>query len=186
MRNILENIKQMMLKDNTTGTTLWDRIRTIKADDMVDLENGLKAMELRYEREQEQKAQQEQETQQAAQQHEMELLRMEQQFKAEEAQKDREAHIEEAEIRGAGYSGAVDINKNQQDDYIDNLKIIQGQKEHTDKMNLERDKHLVSTRLKETDQQIQRQKIAEEAKRTNAQVQVAKISHKIKEKSKKS
>ena len=96
------------------------------------------------------------------------MLQAKQQFEADEAQKDRDAHIQEAEIRGAGYSAAVDINKNQQSDYIDNLKIIQGQKEHTDKMNLERDKHLVNTRLKETDQQIQRQKIAEEAKRTRA------------------
>jgi hypothetical protein len=185
MRNILENIKQMMLKDNTTGTTLWDRIRTIKADDMVDLESGLKAMEIRHQKEQEEKLRQEQEAQQAEQQHEMQLLQAKQEFDASEAQKDREARIQEAEIRGAGYSAAVDINKNQQSDYIDNLRIIQGQKEHTDKMSLERDKHLINTRLKETDQQIQRQKIAEEAKRTNAEIQVAKINNKVKEKSKK-
>ena len=115
----------------------------------------------------------------------MQLLQAKQEFDASEAQKDREARIQEAEIRGAGYSAAVDINKNQQSDYIDNLRIIQGQKEHTDKMSLERDKHLINTRLKETDQQIQRQKIAEEAKRTNAEIQVAKINNKVKEKSKK-
>ena len=122
-----------------------------------------------------------QEAQQAEQQHEMQLLQAKQEFDASEAQKDREARIQEAEIRGAGYSAAVDINKNQQSDYIDNLRIIQGQKEHTDKMSLERDKHLINTRLKETDQQIQRQKIAEEAKRTNAEIQVAKINNKVKE-----
>jgi len=186
MRNILENIKQMMLKDNTTGTTLWDRIRTIKADDMVDLETGLKAMEARHEKEQQEKAQQEQEAQKAEQEHQMQMQEKAQQFKAEEAQKDRDAHIEEAEIRAAGFSGSVDLNQNKQNDYMDNLKFIQGQQEHTEKMNLERDKHLTNTRLKETDQQIQQQKIREEAKRTNAEIQVAKINHKLKEKNKKS
>jgi len=186
MRNVLENIKQMMLKDNTTGTTLWDRIRTIKADDMVDLESGLKVMEARHEKEQQEKSQQEQQAQQSEQQHQMEMLKAKQDFDATEAQKDRDTHIQEAEIRAAGFSGSVDLNQNKQNDYMDNLKFIQGQQEHSDKMNLEKDKHLVNTRLKETDQQIQRQKIAEEAKRTNAEVQVAKINHKLKEKNTKS
>lgn len=185
MRNILENIKQMMLKDNTTGTTLWDRIRTIKADDMVDLETGLKAMEARHEKEQQDKAKQEQEAQKAEQEHQIQLQRERQQFEAEEAQKDRDAHIQEAEIRAAGFSGSVDINKNQQNDFMDNMKMIQGQQQHTDKMNLERDKHLVNSRLKEADQQIQRQKIQEEAKRTSAELQVAKINNKVKEKKEK-
>jgi hypothetical protein len=186
MRNILENIKQMMLKDNTTGTTLWDRIRTIKSDDMVDLDAGLKAMENRYQKEQEEKSRQEQEQFKAEQEHQMQMLQEKQRFDAEEAQKDRDAHIQEAEIRAAGFSGSVDLNQNRQNDYMDNLKFIQGQQAHTDKMNLERDKHIIGTRLKETDQQIQQQKIREEAKRTNAQIQVAKINNKIKEKNKKS
>jgi hypothetical protein len=186
MRNILENIKQMMLKDNTTGTTLWDRIRTIKADDMVDLENGLKAMENRYEKEQAEKAQQEQQAQQAEQEHQMQLQQQAQQFEAEQKQLDRDAHIQEAEIRAAGFSGSVDINKNEQNDYMDNLKFIQGQQEYSGKMNLEKDKHLVNTRLKETDQQIQMRKISEEGRRTSAMLKVAKINDKVKEKSKKS
>lgn len=186
MRNILENIKQMMLKDNTTGTTLWDRIRTIKADDMVDLENGLKAMENRYEKEQAEKAQQEQQAQQAEQEHQMQLQQQAQQFEAEQKQLDRDARIQEAEIRAAGFSGAVDIDQNKQNDYMDNLKIIQGQQYHTEKMNMEREKLSTNVKLKMTDQQIQQQKIREESKRTNSMIQVAKINDKVKEKNKKS
>ena len=185
MRNILENIKQMMLKDNTTGSTLWDRIRTIKADDMVDLENGLKAMENRYEKEQAEKSQQEQQAQQAEQEHQAQMQQQAQQFEAEQKQLDRDARIQEAQIRAAGFSGAVDIDDNKQNDYMDNLKFIQGQSEHSDKMNLEKDKYLVNTRLKETEQQIQLRKLEEQAKRTNAMTQVAKINNKVKEKNKK-
>ena len=185
MRNILENIKQMMLKDNTTGSTLWDRIRTIKADDMVDLENGLKAMENRYEKEQAEKSQQEQQAQQAEQEHRAQMQQQAQQFEAEQKQLDRDARIQEAQIRAAGFSGAVDIDDNKQNDYMDNLKFIQGQSEHSDKMNLEKDKYLVNTRLKETEQQIQLRKLEEQAKRTNAMTQVAKINNKVKEKNKK-
>jgi len=186
MRNILENIKQMMLKDNTTGTTLWDRIRTIKADDMVDLENGLKAMENRYEKEQAERSQQEQQAQQAEQEHQIQLQQQAQQFEAEQKQLDRDAHIQEAEIRAAGFSGSVDINQNKQNDYLDNLKFIQGQQEYSGKINLEKEKHLVNTRLKETDQQIQMRKISEEGRRTTAMLKVAKINDKVKEKNKKS
>jgi hypothetical protein len=185
MRNILENIKQMMLKDNTTGSTLWDRIRTIKADDMVDLENGLKAMENRYEKEQAEKSQQEQQAQQAEQEHQAQMQQQAQQFEAEQKQLDRDARIQEAQIRAAGFSGAVDLDQNKQNDYMDNLKIIQGQQYHTEKMNMEREKLSTNVKLKMTDQQIQQQKIREESKRTNAMTQVAKINNKVKEKNKK-
>jgi hypothetical protein len=175
----------MMLKDNTTGSTLWDRIRTIKADDMVDLENGLKAMENRYEKEQAEKSQQEQQAQQAEQEHQAQMQQQAQQYEAEQKQLDRDARIQEAQIRAAGFSGAVDIDDNKQNDYMDNLKFIQGQSEHSDKMNLEKDKYLVNTRLKENEQQIQLRKLEEQAKRTNAMTQVAKINNKVKEKNKK-
>jgi hypothetical protein len=186
MRNILENIKQMMLKDNTTGTTLWDRIRAIRADDMVDLENGLKAMELRHQKEQEDQARQQQEAQQAEQQHQMQLQQQAQQFEAEQNQLDRDARITEAEIRSAGFSGAVDLNQNQQNDYLDNMKVIQGQDQHNEKINMEREKLSVNAKIKLADQQIQQQKIREQAKRTSAEIQVAKINNKVKDKNKKS
>jgi hypothetical protein len=186
MRNILENIKQMMLKDNTSNATLWDRIRAIKADDMVDLENGLKAMELRHQKEQEDQARQQQEAQQAEQEHQAQMQQQQQQFEAEQKQLDRDTRIQEAEIRAAGFSGAVDINKNEQNDYLDNMKFLESQRQSTDKMNLERDKHITDTRLEQTYLDIQRQKIAEQSKRTTAQLQVAKINNKVKDKNKKS
>ena len=186
MRNILENIKQMMLKDNTSNATLWDRIRAIKADDMVDLENGLKAMELRHQKEQEDQARQQQEAQQAEQEHQAQMQQQQQQFEAEQKQLDRDTRIQEAEIRAAGFSGAVDINKNEQNDYLDNMKFLESQRQSTDKMNLERDKHITDTRLEQTYLDIQRQKIAEQSKRTSAQLQVAKINNKVKDKNKKS
>lgn len=184
MRNILENIKQMMLKDNTTGTNLWDKIDVIKADDMADLDGTLKRIENNYVKEQQQKQQAEQEAQKAEQDHQMQMLQEKQAYEAEEAQKDRDAKIYEAEIKAAGMSGSVDLDKNAQNDYMDNLKFIQGQQEHSEKMNLEKDKHLTNTRLKEVDQGIQRQKIAAENERTTAQLRVAKINNKVKEKSK--
>lgn len=186
MRNVLENIKQMMLKDNTTGATLWDRIRAIRADDMVDLENGLKAMELRHNKEREEEAKQQQEMQKAEQEHQMQLQQQTQQFEAEQKQLDRDARIMEAEIRAAGFSGAVDIDQNMRNDYLDNLKVITGQQHHAEKMNIEKEKLSANIKLKSADLDIQQQKIREESKRTNAMTQVAKINNKVKDKNKKS
>jgi hypothetical protein len=186
MRNILENIKQMLLRDNTSNTTLWDKISAIKSDDMVDLDVAIKAMEQRHNREAEQKAQQDQQQQQAMQEHQAQMQQQQQQFEAEQKQLDRDTRIQEAQIRAAGFSGAVDLNQNQQNDYLDNMKFLESQRQSTDKMNLERDKHITDTRLEQTYLDIQRQKIAEQSKRTTAQLQVAKINNKVKDKNKKS
>lgn len=185
MRNILENIKQMLLKDNTMDTTLWDRVRTIKADDMVDLDNAMKAMEMRHDQEEQQKQQAEQDQQKAEQDHEFQMLQEKQRFEADENQKDRDAAIEEAEIKSAGYGAGVGTGDSHEGDYLKALGVIQNQNQHQDKMDLEREKLSTSTNLKMTDQQIQQQKIREESKRTNADVRVAEISHKVKERQKK-
>ena len=184
MRNILENIKQMLLRDNTSNATLWDRIRAIKADDMSSLDSVVKGMEQKHNQELEQKAQQEQQLQQQDLEKAQQMMQEKLQFEAEQNQLDRENAVLVAEIRSAGMSGAVDLDANAQNDYLDNLKFIEGQQNNREKLNLDRDKHLINTRLKQTDQEIQRQKIAEEAKRTAGMLTVAKINNKVKEKSK--
>ena len=147
---------------------------------MTDLDNAINRMEIKAKEEKQAEQQAEQDQQKSEQEHAAQMLKDKQDFEASENQKDRDAHIEEAEIRAAGMSGGVDLNKNNENDYIDNLKFIQGQQEHQDKMSLEREKLATSSSLKKTDQTIQQQKIHEEAKRTSADVQVAKINHRVK------
>ena len=185
MKNILENIKQMLLKDNTADIKLWDKIRTIKADDMVDLDTALKQMENRHYQEQQNQAQQEADAQKAEQDHQMELLKEQQDFEATQNQLDREERLEGDKIRAAGMSGGVDLNNNQENDYMDNLKMIQGQQIHNDKMDLDREKLTTSVKLKQTDQQIQQQKIQEESKRTAEMQHMSRVKNKIQEKNKK-
>ena len=54
-------------------------------------------------------------------------------LKAEEAQKDRETQVTIAEIRAAGMGAMVDINQNQQSDYLDAMANIKKEQNYQEK-----------------------------------------------------
>jgi hypothetical protein len=182
MRNILENIKQMLLKDNTIKTPIWDKIRAIKADDMADLNNAISLMEVKDQQERDAERQSEADQAKADQQHEMQLLQEKQQFEASENQKDRDAENYRAELNSAAKAATAKPPEAGEQAYLDATKLERQQAQHEDKINLEREKVITQGKLKMTDQQIQREKIREEAKRTNADITVAKINHRLKSK----
>jgi len=183
-RNILQQIKQVLMTNNTSGANIYDLVRGIKAETVSEIDSVMKAVEQRVERESKQKQEADQQAQEAQQQHELQLMQAKQEFDAQQKELDREAHIREAEIRSAGFSGAVDLNQNKQNDYLDNLKAINAQQNSQNKMDLDREKHVTQTALDKEKLDIQRQKIQAEDKRTQQQIQVAKINNKVKEKNK--
>ncbi len=152
MGNILENIKQMLLKDNTIKLPLWDKIRAIKADDMADLDGAIAQMEI--------KDQQEKETERQA---EIDQI---------------EGENYRAELSAASKAATAKPPEAGEQAYLDATKVERQQNQHEDKMDLEREKLSTGNRLKMTDQQIQQQKVHEEAKRTSSDIQVAKINKK--------
>lgn len=183
MRNILENIKQMLLKDNTKDVSIWDTIRSIKADDMADLDIAINKMEAKEQQEKEAARQAEIQQQQADQKHEMDMLKEKQAFDASEAQKDRDARIYETELNAAAKAATAKPPHEGEEVYQEAAdKINMQNQHHSDKMNLDREKLAANSKLKMVDQQIQQGKIREESKRTTADIQVAKINKGIKEK----
>lgn len=178
MRNILENIKQMLLKDNTIKTPIWDKIRSIKADDMADLDQAIAVMEQKDQAEK--KAERDAEMQQAKadQEHQMQMLQQAQQFEAEQNREKIEGENYRAELMSASKAATASPSADGEAAYLDATKMERAQAQHQDKMDIEREKLVTGNRLKMTDQQIQQSKIHEESKRTAAEVQVAKINKK--------
>lgn len=183
-RNILQQIKQLLLTNNTSGANIYDLIKGIKIEDMSEMDSFTRGIEKRAEKERVEQMAQEQQQHEQQLEAQRQLALEKQQFEADQNELDRQNDVVIAEIRAAFATGTQDINQNETNDYLDSLKFIEGQQQNRDKMDLERQKVLTNTRLKESDQNIQRQKIQAEQERTKQQLQVAKINNKVKEKSK--
>jgi len=101
-------------------------------------------------------------------------LQMAQQFKAEESAKDRQTKLMEAEIRSAGYGAGVDINKNEQSDYLDAMANIQQEQRYQDQMNLKREEHLTNKVQADEKMNVEREKFQAQKEIANKQLQIAK------------
>ena len=121
-RAILEQLRQLAINNNTTGASIFDLGNIIKSESVGELTSVLKSAEQKIQQQKQAEMQQQQQMQQEQIASQEKQLQMAQQFKAEEAEKDRAARITEAQIRSAGYGSMVDINKNEQSDYMDALK----------------------------------------------------------------
>lgn len=185
MRTILENIKQMLLKDNTIKIPLWDKIAAIKADDMADLDQAIKTMALKDQQEKDAERQAEADQAKADQEHEMQMLQEKQQFEAQQNDNKIAGENYRAELASAAKAATAKPPEAGEEAYLDATKLERQQAQHQDKMDLEREKLMTGNRLKMTDQSIQQQKIHEESKRTSAEIQVAKINKKKAETEKK-
>jgi hypothetical protein len=146
----------------------------IKSESIAELTDVLKSAEEKVTSQKQQEAQQQQQMQQEQIAAQEKQLQMAQQFKAEESAKDRQARITEAEIRAAGMGAAVDINKNQQSDYLDAMANITKEQQYQDQMNLKREQHLVDKEQGEAKINIERQRLATQVEIANKQLEIAK------------
>ncbi len=173
-RAIMEQLKQLAINNNTTGASIYDLGNVIKSESIAELTGVLKKAEEKTEqaRRQEQEHQRKmQEEQLSAQEKQFQEA---QQFKADQADKDRQTRILEAEIRSAGYGSMVDINKNQQSDYLDAMDEIRKDERYRDEMNLKRESHLVQKQQTDEKLNVEREKIQSQQVIAEKQLEIAK------------
>jgi hypothetical protein len=172
-RAIIEQLKQLAVNNNTTGASIYDLGNIIKSESIAELSHVLKATEekslslKRQEQENQQKLQQEMLASQEKQK------QMDLQFRAEQAELDRQNSITVAEIRAAGYGAAVDINQNQMSDYQDALANIQKQDNYTDTMNFKREQEVNKSSREMQRLQIDREKLQTQKEIADKQLQIA-------------
>jgi hypothetical protein len=172
-RAVMEQLKQMAIQNNTTGASIYDLGNVIKSESIAELTEVLKRSEEKTQESKQAEMQQQQQMQEQQLQSQEKQIQMAQQFKAEEADKDRQSRLMEAQIKASGYGAASDINQNQQSDYLDAMAKIQNQQQYQDQMNLKREKHMTDAMQNDQKLDIERQRLQTQKDIANKQLEIA-------------
>ena len=172
-RNIIEQLKQLALNNNTSGASIYDLANIIKSQSIPEIEHALKGAEQKMQamKQQEQQAQQEMlDKQLQAQAQEKQADR---EFQMQEKEKDRQTDIIEAQIRSAGYGAMQDQNKNQQSDYIDALREIRASEEYQGRMAQQEQMNLNNQNATREKANIKREELNVKREIANKQLEIA-------------
>jgi hypothetical protein len=139
-RAMLDQMKQLIVGNNTAGATIFDLGNVMQAESLAELNHVLKATDKKAQKIRQEDMQHEQqmkdsEIESANQQKQMEL-----DHKSMEAEKDRRKDVLVAEIKSAGYGAMQDIDKNLQSDFADQMAIIKSSDEFDQTMNFDQQK----------------------------------------------
>jgi hypothetical protein len=173
-RAVMEQLKSLAINNNTTGASIYDLGNVIKSESIAELTGVLKKAEEKVDKQRQDEQQHQQQMQQEQIKAQEQQLKEAQQFKADEAAKDRQARIIEAQIRSAGYGAQVDINQNQQSDYLDALDKIKEDQRYQDEMNLKREMHYVEKQQTDAKLNVEREKLQAQQNIANKQLEIAK------------
>jgi hypothetical protein len=173
-RSVMEQLRLIAVNNNTTGASIFDLGNVIKAESIAELTGVLKNAEEKANalKQQEQEAQQKMQEEMLASQERQKQMDL--QFKAEQADLDRQNNITLAEIRSAGYGAMMDIDKNQVSDYQDVLANIQKQQSYQDTMSFKREQEVNKNATNAQKLDIERQKLQTQKEIADKQLQIAK------------
>ena len=172
-RQIMEQIRQLALNNNTSGASIYDLGNLVKAESLAEITHTLKAVEEKVQQQQQQQAQSQQEAEKTRQDGETQRQQTELQFKADEAEKERQAQIKIAEIRSAGYGSMKDINENKQSDYIDSLEYLDKRQERQQGQLMNEKRETNRMIENQTSNDIKRQEIQTRKEIADKQLQIA-------------
>lgn len=139
-RAILEQMKQLIVENNTTGATIYDLGNLLQSESLAEINHVLKATEKKTNAIRQEEGQ----TQEKLKQMEIEARLQEQKLK-----NDHELLMQEnanrkdilvAEIRASGYGAMQDINANAQSDFLDALDRIKSSDEFSQVMDMDKQK----------------------------------------------
>ena len=173
-RQILEQLKQLALTNNTTGASIYDLGNIIKADSIAEVTGVLKDAESKQQQMKQAEMQQMQQMKEQEIQARQQEAMMKMQFEQEEADKDRQKDITVAEIRAAGYGSMQDINQNMQSDYQDYMAKMRQEDRYQEQMNLRREENTNRRAMDGEKLNIERERLATQREIADKQLQVAK------------
>lgn len=175
-RQVMEELKQLALSNNTSNASIYDLGKLIKADSIAEIDRVLKDSEEKtMAQRKEEMAHQEELNRQNIEAAAKEKAE-ERAFEASESDKDRRAHIIERQIQAAGYAAMKDFNQNQQSDYVDILDKIKESEEYDDSMTLEREKISNSNTQHADKMALENKKIEADMMKSNNDVTVARTN----------
>jgi hypothetical protein len=173
-RNIMEQLKQLAVNNNATGASIYDLGNVIKAESIAELTGVLKASEEKVMKQKQEEQQHQQQMQQEQLASMEKQKQMDLQFKAEQAELDRENDIRVAEIKAAGYGSMVDLNENKISDFQDAMDKINQREQNTEAMNLKRESEMTKRQQGQAKIDVEREKLNAQVEIANKQLQIAK------------
>jgi hypothetical protein len=172
-RAVMEQLKQLAISNNTMGASIYDLGNVIKSESIAELTGVLKSAEEKTNAQKQAEMQQQQQMQQEMLESQERQRQMDLQFRAEQADLDRQTQLTVAEIRSAGYGAGVDINQNQMSDYQDAMANIQKQDNYQDTMNFKREQEINKNGANQQKMNIDREKIQAQKEIADKQLQIA-------------
>jgi len=175
-RNILEQLKQLALNNNTSGASIYDLSNIIKSQSIPEVDIALKTAEekqdrIRQEQGQEQQKMQEQQLQAMAAE-----KQAERDFQMQEKDKDRQTDILEAQIKSSGYGAMQDINENKESDYMDAMREIRASDEYQQTMSFNNQKENNKMSAIKAKDDLKREDNAIKRDIANKQLEIARIN----------
>jgi hypothetical protein len=169
----MEQLKQLAVSNNTMGASIYDLGNVIKSESIAELTGVLKKAEEKSNAQKQAEMQQQQQMQQDMIESQERQKQMDLQFRAEQADLDRQTELTVAQIRAAGYGASADINQNQMSDYQDALANIQKQDNYQDTMNFKREQEINKTSTNQQKLNIERDKLQTQERIADKQLQIA-------------
>lgn len=173
-RMLLEQIRQLAINNNTTNATIYDLGNILKSDSIAEVDSVLKSIEEKTNERIRQEQQAAKELQQMQQQEEERKFMLEAEQEATQNALDRETNIKIAEIRAAGYGSMVDLNKNEQSDFIDAMEYLDKKEAMQAKMDMERNKEEKTTMIENKKLAMKEKELQVKENIANKQLQIAK------------
>jgi len=172
-RAILDQLKQMAMTNNTTGATIYDLGNIVKAESIAEVSDILKEAEAKQQQQQQQQQKQQQDMQQQQLQAQAQEKQAERDFQSQENEKERQKDIMVAEIRGASFSGQVDMDQNQQGDFKDAMQDMCKRDEYREQMNFKREESAQRNATDQAKLTVDREKLATQRDIANKNLQIA-------------
>jgi hypothetical protein len=172
-RAIMEQLKQLAVSNNTMGASIYDLGNVIKSESIAELTGVLKDAEEKTTAQKQSEMQQQQQMQQEMLESQERQKQMDLQFRAEQADLDRQTQLTVAEIRSAGFGAGVDINQNQMSDYQDAMVNIQKQDNYQDTMNFKREQEINKNATNQQKLNINREELQTRKEIADKQLQIA-------------
>ena len=172
-RQILDQLKQMALTNNTTGASIYDLGNIIKATNIAEVTNTLKDAETKQKKAKEDEMKNQQAMQQQQLEAQQQQLQQTQQFQAQQAEAERQKDITVAEIRASGYGAQMDINQNMQSDFKDAMDDMRKRDEYREQMNFKKEQVAVQNAAQQSKLAIDREKLATQRQIAEKNLEVA-------------
>ena len=144
-RSILEQMKQMVVGNNTTGATIFDLGNVMQAESLAEVNHVLKETDRKAQAQRQEQMQHEQQMAEQANQTRLQEKQMELDADARKEENRNRTTLLAAEIKAAGFGAMQDINQNKQSDYSDELTKIQSSNEFQQTMSFEQQKERSKT-----------------------------------------